>query len=129
MQFYTEYERYPARLCRLRTWPDFAGYGFNVHADRSKNGEYIGKVDPGSPALASGLLEGDRVVEVNGVLVGEKNHAEVVAMVKSRPNEVDLLVVDEETYEYYRSHDVIMHGSMRGVRINTCPVANPNTGE
>ena len=29
------------------------------------SGQYIGKIDGGSPAEAAGLCEGDRIVEVN----------------------------------------------------------------
>jgi len=36
-------------------WPDFNGFGFNVHTLRDKPGQYIGKVDTGSPAAAAGL--------------------------------------------------------------------------
>jgi len=55
------------RLCRLRTWPDFVGYGFNLHANRTSPGlQYIGKVDANSPAQAAGLQLHDRIIEVNG---------------------------------------------------------------
>jgi predicted metalloprotease with PDZ domain len=48
------------RLCHLRKSPDFAGYGFTLNAEMGKAGQYIGKVDPGSPAEMAGLHEGDR---------------------------------------------------------------------
>jgi len=55
------------RLCILKTWSDFAGYGFNLHADRNSPGlQYIGKVDDNSPAQAAGLRLHDRIVHVNG---------------------------------------------------------------
>lgn len=40
------------------------GYGFNLHSDKSKPGQFIRSVDPDSPAEASGLLAQDRIVEV-----------------------------------------------------------------
>lgn len=43
------------------------GYGFNLHSDKSKPGQFIRSVDPDSPAEASGLQAQDRIVEVNGV--------------------------------------------------------------
>jgi len=124
-----DYEKYQARLCRLRIWPDFVGYGFNLHADRSKTGQFIGKVDAQSPAQESGLREGDRIMEVNGVSVVEKSHPEVVTLVKSRQGEVDMLVVDSEADDHFRSHGVIVHGSMPGVVTITCPASNPHAGE
>jgi len=37
-------------------WPDFQGFGFNVHTLRDKPGQYIGKVDADSPAAAAGCI-------------------------------------------------------------------------
>lgn len=50
------------RLCHLRKGPQ--GYGFNLHSDKSRPGQYIRSVDPGSPAAHSGLLAQDRLIEV-----------------------------------------------------------------
>ena len=38
------------RLCHLIKWHDFDGYGFNLHAERSNPGQFIGKIDDDSPA-------------------------------------------------------------------------------
>jgi Na(+)/H(+) exchange regulatory cofactor NHE-RF1 len=53
------------RLCHLKKWDNFNGYGFNLHAERSKTSQHIGKVDLNSPAESAGLKEGDRIIEVN----------------------------------------------------------------
>ena len=53
------------RLCHVTKWPDFDGYGFNLHAEKSRPGQFIGQVDELSPAEMSGLKEGDRIVEVS----------------------------------------------------------------
>lgn len=50
------------RLCHLRKGPQ--GYGFNLHSDKSRPGQYIRSVDPGSPAAHSGLQAQDRLIEV-----------------------------------------------------------------
>lgn len=50
------------RLCHLRKGPQ--GYGFNLHSDKSRPGQYIRSVDPGSPAAHSGLHAQDRLIEV-----------------------------------------------------------------
>ncbi|EEC05012.1 PDZ domain-containing protein, putative [Ixodes scapularis] len=42
---------------------DFDGYGFNLHADKSRNVQYVGAVDKGSPAEAAGLRPNDTIVE------------------------------------------------------------------
>ena len=43
-----------ARLCELKTWSDFDGYGFELHADDDNDVKYIGRIEPGSPAEAVG---------------------------------------------------------------------------
>jgi len=75
-------------------WDHFDGYGFNLHAEKGKPGQYIGKVDDGSPAEAAGLRQGDRILEVNGESIGDKTHKQVVEAIKGLPNETKLLVVD-----------------------------------
>ena len=65
------------RLCHLVKWADFDGYGFNLHAEKSKSGQFVGKVDEHSPAQAAGLREGDRIIEVNGVNIANENHRQV----------------------------------------------------
>ena len=55
------------RLCHLRRWADFNGYGFNLHAEKGKVGHYVGQVDCDSPADFAGLKEGERIVEVAGL--------------------------------------------------------------
>eukprot|EP00061_Rhincodon_typus_P018613 g47848.t1 len=79
------------------------GYGFHLHGEKGKNGQYIRKVEPGSPAEASGLCAGDRVVEVNGENVEKETHHQVVQRIKALENETRLLVVDKETDEYLRN--------------------------
>ncbi|XP_059752119.1 Na(+)/H(+) exchange regulatory cofactor NHE-RF2 isoform X1 [Balaenoptera ricei] len=88
------------RLCHLQKGPQ--GYGFNLHSDKSRPGQYIRSVDPGSPAAHSGLRAQDRLIEVNGQNVEGLRHAEVVASIKAREDEARLLVVDPETDEHFK---------------------------
>lgn len=100
------------RLSHLVKWPDFQGYGFNLHAERGKAGQFIGKVDEGSPAEAAGLKEGDRIVEINGTNIGNENHQQVVGRIKSLGDEVKLLVVDPETDKYYKDIKQIVRSDL-----------------
>ncbi|XP_073351354.1 Na(+)/H(+) exchange regulatory cofactor NHE-RF2 [Pagrus major] len=79
------------------------GYGFHLHGEKGKSGQFIRKVEPGSPAEESGLRAGDRVVAVNGVNVEKETHHQVVQRIKALDNETRLLVVDHETHESLRS--------------------------
>ncbi|ENN76883.1 Na(+)/H(+) exchange regulatory cofactor NHE-RF2 [Dendroctonus ponderosae] len=85
-----------ARLCHIRKVDNFDGYGFNLHAEKGKPGQYIGKVDDGSPAEAAGLRQGDRILEVNGESIGDKTHKQVVELIKQHSDETKLLVVDPD---------------------------------
>ncbi|MBN3286498.1 NHRF2 protein, partial [Polyodon spathula] len=88
------------RLCVLIRGE--TGYGFNLHSEKSKPGQYIRSVDTGSPADKAGLKTQDRLIEVNGVNIEELKHSEVVAFIKSSGEEARLLVVDQEADEYFK---------------------------
>lgn len=85
------------RLCCLEKGPN--GYGFHLHGEKGKVGQFIRLVEPGSPAEKSGLLAGDRLVEVNGENVEKETHQQVVSRIRAALNAVRLLVVDPETDE------------------------------
>ncbi|XP_035383698.1 Na(+)/H(+) exchange regulatory cofactor NHE-RF2 isoform X3 [Electrophorus electricus] len=89
------------RLCCMTKAEN--GYGFHLHGEKGKSGQYIRKVEPGSPAEASGLRAGDRVVEVNGENVERETHHQVVQRIKAVEDETRLLVVDRQTDECLRS--------------------------
>uniref|UniRef100_A0A1I8JH20 PDZ domain-containing protein n=1 Tax=Macrostomum lignano TaxID=282301 RepID=A0A1I8JH20_9PLAT len=94
----------PPRLCHLKKWTTFAGYGFNLHAEKGKAGQYIGKVDPDSPAEHGGLKTKDYLVEVNSVNV----------------------VVDYEAYKHCRENGVSINSSMPEVVSFTTPDSQPS---
>ena len=48
------------RECRIVKSDEYEGYGFNLYQEKSKPGQYIGRIEPGSPADKAGLLENDR---------------------------------------------------------------------
>ncbi|XP_014305048.1 Na(+)/H(+) exchange regulatory cofactor NHE-RF1 isoform X1 [Myotis lucifugus] len=103
------------RLCAMKRGPN--GYGFNLHSDKTKPGQFIRSVDPDSPAEASGLRAQDRIVEVNGVCMEGKQHGDVVSAIKAGGEETKLLVVDKETDEFFKKCKVIpshehLHGPL-----------------
>ncbi|XP_026816956.1 Na(+)/H(+) exchange regulatory cofactor NHE-RF1 [Rhopalosiphum maidis] len=125
------------RLCVLRTWPEhFDGYGFNLHAEKSKTsasspngglpfsgGQFVGKVDRGSPAESAGLREGDRIVQVDGVDIDGETHSKVVSRIKKGSVTADgdaddsvsrcsLLVVDRRADTFYREKGIRVHADM-----------------
>lgn len=71
------------RLCFLSKGG--RGYGFHLHGERNKGGQFIRQVEPGSSADMAGLRPGDRVVEVNGENVEMEPHYQVSYWDKIRP--------------------------------------------
>lgn len=114
-------EVYHARLCHIVKWDDFDGYGFNLHAEKGKVGQYIGKVDDNSPSEAAGLRQGDRIIEVNEINIAGETHKQVVERIKAFPQETKLLVVDAQADEYFRAHNTAIKGSMPGVKVMKTP--------
>uniref|UniRef100_A0A3B3UQT5 Na(+)/H(+) exchange regulatory cofactor NHE-RF n=1 Tax=Poecilia latipinna TaxID=48699 RepID=A0A3B3UQT5_9TELE len=114
-------ERKP-RLCIMAKGD--SGYGFHLHGEKGKNGQYIRKVEPGSPAEASGMRAGDRVVAVNGVNVERETHHQVVQRIKAVENETRLLVVDQETYESLRSLHLTATEEMAVLGTEALPAAS-----
>ncbi|KAM6939654.1 Na(+)/H(+) exchange regulatory cofactor NHE-RF2 [Xenentodon cancila] len=80
------------------------GYGFHLHGERNRGGQFIRKVEPGSSADLAGLRPGDRVVEVNGENVESASHHQVVNRICEVAHRTRLLVVDRETDDYLRRH-------------------------
>lgn len=88
------------RLCQMKKGPN--GYGFNLHSDKTKPGQFVRAVDPDSPAESSGLQPQDRIIEVNGQCMEGKQHSDVVTAIRSGGDETKLLVVDNLTDEFFK---------------------------
>lgn len=88
------------RLCVIQR--DANGYGFNLHSERARPGQYIRAVDEDSPAERAGLQPKDRIIQVNGDSVEGMTHSEVVAAIKAGGNEARLLVVDPEVDAFFK---------------------------
>lgn len=81
-----------------------SGYGFHLHTDKGGSGQFIRLVEPGTPAEASGLLAGDRLMLVNGENVEEESHQQVVARIRATVGLLELIVVDPDTGALLSKH-------------------------
>ncbi len=129
------------RICHLKKWPHFQGYGFNLHAEKSKLSQHIGKVDARSPAESAGLREGDRIIEVNNVNIHKETHQQVVKRIRSGlerddqlfDDEVLLFVIDKQGEEYYKNLNIVLKRDFPNViRLKTAsappsPANSPTT--
>ena len=59
------------RLCVIQRGA--SGYGFNLHSERARPGQYIRAVDEDSPAERAGLLPKDRIIQVTYRDIRESN--------------------------------------------------------
>ena len=96
-----------------------------MHNLRGQTGEYIGIVEHGSPAHVAGLREGDRIIEVAGSSIAADTHDAVVAKIKAARGRALLLVVDAETYQYYRERRIELNGNMPNITRLDCPMTKP----
>lgn len=107
---------YTPRLCHITKWQDFQGYGFNLHAEKERGGQYIGKIDDNSPAQDAGLREHDRIIEVNGVNIENETHAEAINRIRAGGEETKLLVVDRDADNYYKSKGITVTSTLPEVK-------------
>uniref|UniRef100_A0A3Q0T5B8 NHERF family PDZ scaffold protein 1 n=1 Tax=Amphilophus citrinellus TaxID=61819 RepID=A0A3Q0T5B8_AMPCI len=92
------------RLCVLEKRS--SGYGFHLHGEKGKIGQFIRLVEPDTPASEAGLLAGDRLMFVNGESVEGDSHQQVVAKIRATSGALELIVVDPETAELLTKHDL-----------------------
>eukprot|EP00064_Thunnus_orientalis_P003698 superscaffoldBa00000313_g3709 len=92
------------KLCVLEKGS--SGYGFHLHGEKGKTGQFIRLVESDTPAAVAGLLAGDRLVFVNGESVEGESHQQVVARIRATVGALELIVVDAETAELLTKHNL-----------------------
>nr|XP_044993876.1 Na(+)/H(+) exchange regulatory cofactor NHE-RF3 [Jaculus jaculus]XP_044993877.1 Na(+)/H(+) exchange regulatory cofactor NHE-RF3 [Jaculus jaculus]XP_044993878.1 Na(+)/H(+) exchange regulatory cofactor NHE-RF3 [Jaculus jaculus]XP_044993879.1 Na(+)/H(+) exchange regulatory cofactor NHE-RF3 [Jaculus jaculus]XP_044993880.1 Na(+)/H(+) exchange regulatory cofactor NHE-RF3 [Jaculus jaculus] len=86
------------RECKLSK-QEGQSYGFFLRIEKDTDGHLVRVVEKGSPAEKAGLLDGDRVLRINGVFVDNEEHVQLVDLVRKSGNSVTLLVLDGDSYE------------------------------
>ena len=113
------------RLCLLRKWSEAEGYGFNLQSKSDSNVCYVSEIDTDSPSDYCGLKALDNVFEVNGQSVSNLKHEDIVNLVRSNPAEVELLVADQRTMDYYNDINCNITRDLLEVDKHTCPHHRP----
>nr|XP_040032487.1 LOW QUALITY PROTEIN: Na(+)/H(+) exchange regulatory cofactor NHE-RF1a [Gasterosteus aculeatus aculeatus] len=93
------------RLCHVKKGA--GGYGFNLHSEKTKPGQFIRAVDQDSPAQRAGVRAADKLVQVNRMSVIGMQHSEVVAAIKAGGDETTLLLVDAEAEDFFNRCNVV----------------------
>ncbi|CAI9621809.1 unnamed protein product [Staurois parvus] len=84
----------PERVCVLEKGP--SGYGFHLHSEKNRPGQYVKLVEPGSTAEKAGLRAGDRLIRVCGEDVRELGHQQVVGKIRAATEQLTLEVQGPE---------------------------------
>lgn len=92
------------RLCAMEKGA--SGYGFHLHGEKAKSGQFVRLVEPDTPASDAGLLAGDRLMFVNGDSVEGESHQHVVAKIRATVGRLELIVVDADTAELLQKHNL-----------------------
>ncbi|XP_030077887.1 Na(+)/H(+) exchange regulatory cofactor NHE-RF4 isoform X2 [Microcaecilia unicolor] len=87
-----------ARFCLL-TKNGGGTFGFTLLQELGKKGLILRRLETGGPAEQSRLMDGDRLLEVNGECVENMEHIRVVQKIRESGNRVLLTVLDEAVYE------------------------------
>jgi len=94
------YKRNKPRLCRL--FKQDEAFGFCIDYVTSNDGHYIIEVDPNGPAERAGLKIGDRIIQINGSSMEQKNKEEILKTLRCCKDEVILLVIDRKSSKHYK---------------------------
>ena len=81
----------------------------------------------GSPAECSGLVEGDRIIDVNHCSVDQCGHDELAARITALRGEVSLLVVDADTEQWCVNRGLSVTDPSHRVKHIMCPHQPPPT--
>ncbi|XP_075702749.1 Na(+)/H(+) exchange regulatory cofactor NHE-RF1 [Rhinoderma darwinii] len=84
----------PERTCVLEK--SSSGYGFHLHSEKNRPGQFVRLVEPGSSAEKSGLRAGDRLIRVCGEDVRELGHQQVVSKIRAATEKLTLEVEGPE---------------------------------
>uniref|UniRef100_A0AAQ4S7D9 Na(+)/H(+) exchange regulatory cofactor NHE-RF1 n=1 Tax=Gasterosteus aculeatus aculeatus TaxID=481459 RepID=A0AAQ4S7D9_GASAC len=94
------------RLCHVKKGA--GGYGFNLHSEKTKPGQFHQSRGPGLPSTESRREgRGDKLVQVNRMSVIGMQHSEVVAAIKAGGDETTLLLVDAEAEDFFNRCNVV----------------------
>ncbi len=113
------------RLCRLCTWPNYTGLGFNLE-NTVPPPHVIRTVESNSPAAAGGLKILDLVLAVNNEDVTDADYKTVTQAIKNardNGNQIELLVIEKRVYQELKNRGISF--DRKYARIMQTPASMP----
>ncbi|KAK6485625.1 Na(+)/H(+) exchange regulatory cofactor NHE-RF3-like [Huso huso] len=118
-----ESSEHKPRLCLLEKTS--GGFGFHLNAIQGLPGQFVKEVASGSPADKAGLVDDNIVIEVNGDNVENKSYEEVVEMIKKSGNRLEMLVIEEAAYDYFKDKNIPITTALIGTSKTNKPATPP----
>ena len=81
-----------ARVIRMKRRPS-GDFGFALRRSTTPGGKTVHFVEPVGPGSATGLLPGDRLIEVNGTNIENEDREKIIQMIAMSGNEVVIKVI------------------------------------
>ncbi|XP_068098956.1 Na(+)/H(+) exchange regulatory cofactor NHE-RF4 isoform X2 [Hyperolius riggenbachi] len=93
----------PYRARKLHICRGSQGYGFLLRQEKCIGGlgQFLRELDPGLPAEDAGMCEGDRLLGVNGKIVEDLEHEDIVSLIQESGNQVTLFVISNEGDRFF----------------------------
>ncbi|XP_041663480.1 Na(+)/H(+) exchange regulatory cofactor NHE-RF3 [Cheilinus undulatus] len=105
-------EELKPKLCKMEKTA--VGYGFHLNGIQGVCGQYIKEVVRGGAADRAGMEDDDIVVEVNGVNVEQSSHDEVVEIIHSSGDSLEMLVAKKSVYDQLKARGVTINRLLLG---------------
>ncbi|KAL7677201.1 hypothetical protein ACOME3_003441 [Neoechinorhynchus agilis] len=86
------------RICRLKRWNNYPGFGVHLLRTADDHGIQIGDVEPSSPAASCGLISGDKIIEINRRNVENEQFINILQLLQGElaKDTIEFMVVDRD---------------------------------